>query len=111
MGFEISAAVALAGSVCARRHEPGPDSRLAVEETHGYSMVVTARVGLSNEIPPASLQHLSSAGTPVIHRDTLKVDFRSEGDKVVNLSRATPKRRLSYKFTFGALFSSSVVLK
>lgn len=83
MGFVMSAAVALAGSGCGRRNEPRPDSGLAVEEPDGQSMVVTARGGSSNEIPAASLRRLSSARTPSIHLDTLKVDFRSEGDKVI----------------------------
>jgi hypothetical protein len=83
MVFVIFAAIALAGSGCGRRHEPGTESGLAVEEPDGQSIVVTARGGSSNEIPAASLQRLSSARTPSIHLDTLKVDFRSEGDKVI----------------------------
>ena len=79
----MSAAVVLAGSGCRRDNEPRPNSGLAVEEPDGHSMLVTAGGGSSNEIPAASLQRLSSAPTRSVHLDTLKVDFRSEGDKVI----------------------------
>jgi hypothetical protein len=83
VGLLICGAVALAGSACRRRYEPTPAGGLAVEESHGQYIVVTARGGSSNEIPATTLQRLPSARTPSIHLDTLKVDFRSEGDKVI----------------------------
>ncbi|MGH9403516.1 MAG: hypothetical protein ACRD2P_15580 [Terriglobia bacterium] len=81
-GILMCAAVALACSACGRRYEPVPAGGLAVKEPDGQYMVVTAR-GRSNEIPATALQRLSSARTPSIRLDTLKVDFRSEGDKVI----------------------------
>jgi hypothetical protein len=83
VGFMMCAAIALAASGCGRHSEPPRNSGLAVEEPNGQSIVVTPRGRSSNEIPAASLHRLSNARTSPIQLDTLKVDFRREGDKVI----------------------------
>lgn len=83
VGLLLCAAAVLAGPACGSRSGSAPVVGLAVEEPGGQYMVVTARGVSSNEIPAAALQRLSKAQTSSIRLDTLKVDFRREGDKVV----------------------------
>ena len=80
-GVFFCVGAALACAACQRTSHKATPAELAVEGPPGQ--LVIARTGTSTEYPASILKPLPGSASSFFHLDTLKIDYRTEGNKVI----------------------------